>query len=80
MTNGRNDYEINIDYYDGLGNKYNLKKDFGIQLTNATLYQRLLLAMNRIGSVNTETIAVMFLAGTIAFIVVLFVLFRKGKK
>ena len=43
---GRNSYKIKIEYYDGLGKKYNIDKEFLIELANATLFQRLLLWMN----------------------------------
>ena len=43
---GKNDYRINVDYFDGLGKKYNANEEFSIELANVTLFQRLLLWVN----------------------------------
>ena len=77
---GKNDYEINVDYGDGLEKKYNAIEDFSIYLADASLFQRLMLGLNRFGGLSIELIAMMLLAGTIAFIGVVLYLFRKLKR
>ena len=65
---GRNNYEINVNYFDGLKKKYNSNKEFSIELANVTLMQRLILRLNDFGKGSLQTIAVI-----LSFVVVLFV-------
>ena len=80
LNYGKNHYKINVNYYDGLNNLYNVNKEFSIELTNATILQRLILSLNRFAGIRTEAIAIMLLTGTIAFLGVVLWLFRRGKK
>ena len=77
---GKNHYKINVNYYDGLNKLYNVNKEFSIELTNATILQRLILSLNRFAGIRTEAIAIMLLTGTIAFLGVVLWLFRRGEK
>ncbi|HLC61012.1 MAG TPA: transglutaminase-like domain-containing protein, partial [Candidatus Nanoarchaeia archaeon] len=60
---GSNDYEINVNYKDGLAKSYNTNKEFSISLTKVTLLQRLLLFSNGLGKVTI----IIVLAGFVAF-------------
>ncbi len=76
---GKNNYKINVDYSDGLKKQYNTSKGFTIHLTDASLFQRLALGLNTFEGLSTESVAIMLLTGTIAFIGVVLWLFRKIK-
>ena len=43
---GTNDYGVNVDYHDELKKQYSVNKRFSIKLSDATLFQRLLLWLN----------------------------------
>ncbi len=83
LNYGKNDFGINVDYYDGLGKKYNANEGFSVWLTNATLLQRVVLPFNAVGNVfenaGYETIAVALSIGSVVFIGVIWMLFRRGK-
>ena len=74
---GKNDYKIDVVYYDGLKKQYSTKKEFSIELADATPLQRLYLLFNNIESVSLETIVVMSLVGVVAFAAIVMWLFRK---
>ena len=76
---GKNDFKIGINYYDDLKRSYDYDKEFSISLVNVTLLQRLFLWFNRFEGVKKERVAIMLLIGTIAFIFVVVLLFRKGR-
>jgi len=76
---GINNYKINVNYHDGLGKLYNTNEEFLIKLTNANPLQRLFLSLNKFEGISHETIAIMLLTGTIAFLVIVLWLFRMGK-
>ena len=76
---GDNEYKIDVTYYDSLGKQYNVNKIFVIHLTNANLIQRLRLSLNRFEGISYQTIIIILLTGTIAFIAVVLFLFRRGK-
>ncbi len=79
---GKNDNKINVHYSDGLNKKYNAYQEFSIELPKARVTQRFVLALNAIGAVferiGLATIAMMLLVGSIAYIVVIFLVFRKS--
>ena len=80
LTFGKNDYEINVNYRDGLNKQYSSNKNFSIYLTNANPYQRVILFLNNFAGISTEAIAIMLLTGTIAFILVVLWLFRRRRR
>jgi hypothetical protein len=43
---GKNSHMINLRYFDGLNMQYAVNKEFSVDLTNASLWQRLLLWLN----------------------------------
>ena len=77
---GKNDYMINVDYYDGLKKLYNANKEFSIELTNVTLFQRLLLWFNGFEITKLRTAALMISITGIIFIVLIGWLWRRGSK
>ena len=77
---GKNDYKINVDYSDGLKKQYNTNKEFTIHLTDAGLFQRAVLGLNTFEGLSTETVAIMLLTGTIAFIGVVLWLFKRIRR
>ena len=72
---GSNDYEINVNYKDGLAKSYNTNKEFSISLTKVTLLQRLLLFSNGLGKVTI----IIVLAGFVAFGGLILWIFRRTK-
>ena len=72
---GSNDYEINVNYKDGLAKSYNTNKEFSISLTKVTLLQRLLLFSNGLGKVTI----IIVLAGFDAFGGLILWIFRRTK-
>lgn len=76
---GENNYKINVDYHDGLKKGYNAEKEFSIELTDATLIQRLLLRLNSFGSISLEAIVVMILVVAAVFIGLIGWLWRKSR-
>ncbi len=80
LRSGKNNYELNINYFDSQNQKYNANKKFSIGLINAGPYERLILFLNNFEGLSYETIALMLLGGTIAFLFVVILLFRRGKK
>jgi transglutaminase-like putative cysteine protease len=77
---GTNDYLINVDFSDGVNKQYITKKEFIISLTDATILQRMLLWLNGFDALTPESIAIILLTGTIIFIVIVIVLFRRGRR
>jgi len=77
---GKNNYEIDAFYADGLNKQYSTKQEFSIELVKANPLQRISLALNNLEGISNQTIIIMLLAGTIAFILVLLWLFRRGRK
>ena len=77
---GENKYRISVNYYDGLKNKYSTHKEFLIDLPNAGLLQIMYLSLNNLAGISTRTLAIMLLAGTVAFILVVSFLFGKHRK
>jgi len=76
---GKNNYEAYVDYEDASGKKYSTSKKFSINLGKATLFQRLLLSPKRLDFLSHEAIAIILLTGTVAFIGVVLILFRRSK-
>ena len=74
---GKNDYKINVDYFDGLGKKYDVDREFSIELADASPLQRVLLLFNNFESMSLETIVVMLVVGIVAFVAIVMWLFRK---
>ncbi|MBI2541575.1 transglutaminase domain-containing protein [Candidatus Woesearchaeota archaeon] len=68
MKYGKNSYRINADYLDGLGKKYNVNKEFSIDLANAALLQRLLLWLNSFERISLSTVVIMFFVVAAVFI------------
>ena len=68
-----------MDYEDASGKKYSTSKKFSINLGKATLFQRLLLSPKRLDFLSHEAIAIILLTGTVAFIGVVLILFRRSK-
>ncbi len=77
---GKNDYKINVEYGDGLEKEYRANKEFVIYLTDASLFQRLVLSLNKLEGLSAESIAIMLLAGTVAFIGIVLWMFKRGRK
>ncbi|MDP3765037.1 MAG: transglutaminase-like domain-containing protein [Nanoarchaeota archaeon] len=77
---GKNDYRINVDYYDGLKKLYNANKEFSIELTNVTLLQRLLLWFNVLEIEKLQTVALMISIVGIVFLVLIVWLWRTSRK
>ena len=77
---GKNDYMINVDYYDGLKKLYNANKEFSIELTNVTLLQRLLLWFNVLEIEKLQTVALMIsIVGIVFLVLIVWLWRRKGK-
>ncbi|MBS3114767.1 transglutaminase domain-containing protein [Candidatus Woesearchaeota archaeon] len=83
LAYGRNNFKISIKFYDVLRREYRIDKELSIDLPNANPFQRVLLSLNTVGSVfetiGYETLAMMLLVGSIAFIVVVILVFRRSK-
>ena len=81
---GNNNYKINADYYDGLDKYYNANEEFSIELPKATFNQKFVLALNAIGAaferIGVARISLMLLVGAIAFIITVWLLFRRGRE
>ena len=77
---GSNNYEISIIYYDNLSKKYSTSKKFSINLSKASPYERLVLSLNSLENVSYQTIALMLLTGTVVFLLVIILLFRRKRK
>jgi len=80
MRYGQNNYEISADYYDDSGNKYSKSEKFEIQLTGASLIQRAYLSLNNLESLSAETIGLILLSGTIGFLIIVGIIFRKTSR
>ncbi len=80
LRSGKNDYSIDVSYVDGLKKHYSKHKEFSINLTNATIMQRLFLSINLFEGMSNESIAIILMTGTIAFIGVVLILFRQKKR
>ncbi|MBI2652053.1 transglutaminase domain-containing protein [Candidatus Woesearchaeota archaeon] len=65
---GRNNYKINVNYYDGLKKSYNVNKEFSISLANITLWQRFLLWINNLGNISLKSATIMLFVVGILFI------------
>jgi len=81
---GKNRYAISVNYHDGLKKRYNANKEFSVELTNATIMQRLVLSITPVldmfERVGYEKIAIMLLVSAVVFIIVIIVLFRRSKR
>ena len=81
---GDNIYKINVDYYDGLNKHYTANKKFSIRLPKANFNQKFVLAVNAVGGIferiGYETISLMLFAVAIAFIITIWLLFRKKRE
>ena len=69
---GKNDYKIDVVYFDGLNKRYSVGKEFSINLANVTFPQRILLLFS-----NPQTAIVMLAIIAIVFIGLIRWLFRK---
>ena len=76
---GKNNYRIDVNYLDGMKKEYNTHKEFPVNLGNVSLLQRLFLSLNIFAGMSNESIAIVLMTGTIAFIGVILYLFRKKK-
>lgn len=74
---GKNAYKINVNYYDNLKEQYNAGREFSIELSRATMAQRLLLFFGRL-EISYKAIAIT-LTGAVAFIAVVLWLFRRSR-
>ncbi len=79
LNYGKNDYSINADYLDGLKKQYSINKEFSIYLTDATLLQRMFLALNKFEGIRLETIVILLVTG-IVFVGVVLWLFRRARR
>lgn len=75
---GKNAYKINVNYYDNLKEQYNAGREFSIELSRATMAQRLLLFFGWL-EISYKAIAIT-LTGAVAFIAVVLWLFRRSKR
>jgi len=76
---GKNNYKIYVNYQDGLKKQYNVNKEFSIQLSNATLFQRLLLWFNSFEGTSLKTVFIMLFIVAVVFIGLIGWLWRRGK-
>ena len=76
---GENNNEISVTYYDGLKKQYTTAHDFSIFASSSNLIQISILYLNSLASISTEAMAMMLLAGTIAFIIIVLLVFRGNK-
>lgn len=74
---GKNDFRINVVYYDGLGKQYNADKEFSMQLGNVNFWQRLLLSFNNFEGAGLEAVTAMLFGIAIIFIAVIGWLWRR---
>lgn len=74
---GKNAYNINVNYYDGLKRQYNAGREFFMELSRATMVQRLLLFFGQL-EISYKAIAIT-LTGAVAFIAVVLWLFRRSR-
>ena len=76
---GRNNYKINVNYYDGLKKSYNVNKEFSINLANITLWQRFLLWINNLGNISLKSATIMLFVVGIIFIGLVGWVVRRGR-
>ena len=76
---GKNDYKINVNYFDELNKQYNVNKEFSIELTNVTLLQRLILWFNNFEKISLQTIVVILFVVGVVFIGLIAWLWRRSR-
>ncbi|MBI2657020.1 hypothetical protein HYX03_04735, partial [Candidatus Woesearchaeota archaeon] len=76
---GKNNYKINVNYYDGLKKQYSSSKDFPVELTNVTLLQRLILWFNDFENASPQTLILMLFVIAVAFMGLIGWLWRRNK-
>ena len=76
---GRNDYNIYVDYFDGLKKQYNVNTGFSISLIDVNLWQRMLLFFNNFEGDGLQTVAAMLLVVAVVFIGLFAWVWRKSK-
>ncbi|MEK6983420.1 MAG: transglutaminase domain-containing protein [Nanoarchaeota archaeon] len=79
LNHGKNDYKANVDYFDALNRKYNSNKEFSINLTNVTLWQRFFLWINGVESITLQIVAITTLVIGIVFAGLIIWIRRKSK-
>lgn len=77
---GKNDYRIVISYIDGLKRGYSEEREFSVNLPKATIIQRIFLFLNIFEGMSNETIAIILMSGTVAFIGVVLIIFKKKRR
>ena len=76
---GKNKYKINVNYFDALSRQYNANEEFSMDLTNVSLWQRLLLLLNAFEKINLPTVAIMLFGVAVVFIGLIRWLWRRSK-
>ncbi|MBI2559500.1 transglutaminase domain-containing protein [Candidatus Woesearchaeota archaeon] len=74
---GKNDYNMNVDYYDGLNKRYNTNKEFSMSLLNLKFWQRPFLFFSSLENSTLVAILVMGLVSMAVFVSIVVWLFRK---
>ena len=77
LVYGTNNYGLTVYYNDELNQRQSASKNIQIELTGATPTQRMLLAFNIFAGTSTQGMILILLAGTIVFLAVVLVIFRK---
>lgn len=77
---GKNSYSITANYFDGLKKEYTSSKEFSIDLTNVTLFQRLALWFNDFKKINLQTIAITLFVVAVVFIGLIWWMWRGIKE
>ena len=76
---GKNIHMINVKYFDDLNRQYAANREFSVDLSNANLWQRLLLWLNGFEKINLETVAIMLFGVAVMFIGLIIWLWRRRK-
>ncbi|MBI2659903.1 transglutaminase domain-containing protein [Candidatus Woesearchaeota archaeon] len=74
---GKNIHIINVKYYDGLNRQYAVNEEFSIDLSNANLWQRMLLWLNGFEKVNLKAIIILLFGVAAVFIGLIVWLWKK---
>ena len=77
---GENRFEVNVYYHDSLKKQYSANRGFSTQVADANPVQIMALSLNSLAGISTETMSIMLLTGTIAFILIVLRVFRMRKR
>ncbi|MDP3765394.1 MAG: transglutaminase-like domain-containing protein, partial [Nanoarchaeota archaeon] len=74
---GNNSHMINVKYFDDLNRQYAANGEFSVDLSNANLWQRLLLRLNGFEKIDLRMVAIMLFGVAVVFIGLIVWLWRK---